>query len=85
MCYEVEVIGQDPNICTKGDGALTRPTRTKITTRPTVAAALTEAGITVTRKPNIFNPKLSAWEYPDTQETRRIVWEITQGAGRDEA
>ena len=40
--------------------------------------ALAEAGVPITRKPNIFNPELNAWTYPDTQESRRIVWETLQ-------
>ena len=48
------------------------------TTRPSVAMALAEAGVPITRKPNIFNPELNAWTYPDTQESRRIVWETLQ-------
>lgn len=64
---------------------MTQRARTRITTRPRVATALTDAGIPVRRVTNIFDLSRCAWEYPDTAEARRIVAVVTAAAKKARA
>lgn len=59
-------------------------TRLAVTTRPSTAAALMEAGIPCRRIPNVFDPSRSAWEYEDRPESRRIVAATTAKGKKEE-
>ena len=50
--------------------------KTRVTYRPTEATALIENGIPCRIIPNVFDRKKSAWEYPDTPASRKVLEEL---------